>query len=418
MAARYASHNFSDKDGIDPCALRGLHMQAKRSSTAFIATLAMFTVTLLATSTRAVAQKEKVLYSFNGADGAYPQASLILDNAGNLYGTTSGGGAYNEGTVFELMRKAGGGWTERILHSFKGGADGAYPSANLIFDASGSLCGTTYAGGSNAEGTVFELTPQAGGNWTERVLHSFGNGKDGEHPYSGLVLDGSGNLYGTTYEGSDSSGTVFELTPKAGGGWTEKVLHSFGQGKDGSSPYASLIIDTAGDLYGTTYAGGADGFGTVFELKPKAGGDWTEHVLHSFNGTDGKEATASLIFDHSGNLYGATATTIFELTPKTGGGWTEKVLHNLGTYANLIFDGAGKLYGTTYVGGAQGEGTVFELTRKADGKWKYLVVYSFLGGVDGANPFAGLTLDRSGNMYGTTYSGGADNQGIVFEFTP
>src|SRR5271156_6066332 len=139
-------------------------MQAKRSSTALIATLAMFTVTLLATSTRAVAQKEKVLYSFNGADGAYPQASLILDNAGNLYGTTSGGGAYNEGTVFELMRKAGGRWTERVLHSFKSGGDGSRPAANLIFDASGNLYGTTYAGGVHASGTVFELTPEAGGS--------------------------------------------------------------------------------------------------------------------------------------------------------------------------------------------------------------------------------------------------------------
>jgi uncharacterized repeat protein (TIGR03803 family) len=394
-------------------------MQAKRSSTAFIATLAMFTVTLLATSTRAVAQKEKVLYSFNGADGAYPQASLILDNAGNLYGTTSGGGAYNEGTVFELMRKAGGGWTERILHSFKGGADGAYPAANLIFDASGSFCGTTYAGGSNAEGTVFELTPEAGGSWTERVLHSFGNGKDGEHPYSGLVLDGSGNLYGTTYEGSDSSGTVFELTPKAGG-WTEKVLHSFGQGKDGSSPYASLIIDTAGDLYGTTFYGGADGYGSVFELAPEAGGKWAEKVLHNFNGKDGKYPSAGLIFDAAGNLYGPTEDSIFELLPKTGGGWKEKVLHNSGSTADLIFDKGGKLYGTTAYGGTTNSGTVFELAHEAGGKWTYLSLYDFLGGAneDGASPFAGLTLDRSGNMYGTTYSGGADNQGIVFEFTP
>ncbi len=138
-------------------------MQANRPSTTFIATLAILTVLLLATSTRAVAQKEKLLYSFGTVrmDGAYPQAGLILDNAGNLYGTTSGGGAYNEGTVFELMRKAGGHWTQRILHSFKGGADGSHPSANLIFDTSGNLYGTTYAGGVHASGTVFELTPEA-----------------------------------------------------------------------------------------------------------------------------------------------------------------------------------------------------------------------------------------------------------------
>ena len=393
-------------------------MQANRSSSAFIATLAIFTVTLLATSTRAVAQKEKLLYSFNAADGAYPRAGLIFDNAGNLYGTTSGGGAYDEGAVFELMRKTGGRWIERILHNFKGGADGAYPLANLIFDSSGNLYGTTYAGGSNADGTLFQLAPKAGGVWTEKVLHSFGNGKDGEHPDAGLVLDATGNFYGTTYEGgANGFGTVFELTPKARGKWAEQVLHSFG-GKDGASPYASLIIDTAGNLYGTTFYGGVDGAGTVFELTPEAGGKWVEKVLHSFNGKDGKNPSAGLIFDALGNLYGPTEDSIFELMPKKGGGWTEKLLYNFGSTAGLIFDGAGKLYGTTYVGGTNGYGTLFELTREADGKWKYLVVYSFLGGVDGANPFAGLVLDASGNMYGTTYYGGTEGQGTVFEFTP
>ncbi|MGA2761540.1 MAG: choice-of-anchor tandem repeat GloVer-containing protein, partial [Candidatus Cybelea sp.] len=410
----------NDKDGIDPWVLRRLPMQANRSSSAFIATLAIFTVTLLATSTRAVAQKEKQLYSFNAAGGAYPRAGLILDNAGNLYGTTSGGGAYNEGTVFELMRKTGGRWTERILHNFKGGADGAYPLANLIFDSSGNLYGTTYSGGVHLSGTVFELTPEATAGWTEKLLYAFGSrSEDGMFPNAGLTLDGSGNLYGTTYKGgTGSSGTVFELTPKASSGRTEKVLHSFGQGKDGASPYASLIIDTAGNLYGTTFYGGVDGAGTVFELTPEAGGKWVEKVLHSFNGKDGKNPSASLIFDALGNLYGPTEVSIFELMPKTGGGWTEKLLYNFGSTAGLIFDGAGKLYGTTYVGGTNGYGTLFELTREADGKWKYLVVYSFLGGVDGANPFAGLVLDASGNMYGTTYYGGTEGQGTVFEFTP
>jgi uncharacterized repeat protein (TIGR03803 family) len=396
-------------------------MQAKRPSTAFLATLAIFTVTLLATSTRAVAQKEKLLYSFGTVrmDGDYPQAGLVLDNAGNLYGTTSEGGAYNEGTVIELMRKAGGRWTERILHSFKGSADGAHPSANLIFDASGNLYGTTYEGGVHASGTAFELTPEATAGWTEKLLYAFGSySGDGTFPYAGLTLDGSGNLYGTTYEGgADSSGAVFELTPKTGGGWTEKVLHSFGHGNDGASPHASLIIDAAGNLYGTTFYGGADSFGTVFEVTPKAGGKWVEKVLHSFNGKDGKYPSASLIFDASGNLYGPTEDSIFELLPKTGGGWTEKVLYDSGTTASLVFDGAGKLYGTTYLGGTHDDGTLFELTRETDGKWTYLVQYDFDGGVFGANPYAGLTLDRSHNMYGTTYMGGGADQGTVFELT-
>jgi uncharacterized repeat protein (TIGR03803 family) len=344
---------------------------------------------------------------------------LVVDPTGNLFGTTYGGGAYNSGAVFELVRKAGGNWTEKILYSFGGGADGAFPAAGMILDTAGNLYGTTYAGGSNAEGTVFELAPKAGGVWTEKVLHSFGNGKDGEHPYSGLVLDASGNLYGTTYVGgANGLGTVFELTPKAGGKWAEQVLHSF-SGKDGAYPYVGLITDAAGDLYGTTYAGGADGFGTVFELTPKVGGAWTEQVLHSFNGTDGEEATAGLIFDHSGNLYGATATTIFELTRKAGGDWTEKVLHNSGTDANLIFGDGGNLFGTTPYGGTHGTGTVFELAHEAGGKWTYLSLYDFLGGAnaDGANPFAGMALDRSGNMYGTTYMGGPDDKGTVFEIS-
>jgi uncharacterized repeat protein (TIGR03803 family) len=339
-------------------------MQAKRSSTALIATLAMFTVTLLATSTRAVAQKEKVLYSFNGADGAYPTAGLIPDAAGNLYGTT-------------------------------------------------------LYGGTDDKGVVFELTPKVGGGWTQTVLHSFGNRGDGTGPYARLILDATGNLYGATAEGGVyRSGVVFELAPKKGGGWTEKLLHSFGQGKDGSSPRASLIVDAAGDLYGTTPVGGADGLGTVFELTPKAGGKWTEKVLHGFNSKDGENPDASLILDAAGNLYGPTQDSIFELMPKTGGGWTEKVLYHSGSTASLIFDGAGRLYGTTAQGGLYGYGTVFKLTGKANGKWTYLTLYSFPGDEDGAYPYAGLILGASGHLYGTTYQGGADGQGTVFEFTP
>jgi uncharacterized repeat protein (TIGR03803 family) len=389
-------------------------MQPKRVSIELIATVAICAGTLFATSTFF---REKILYGFASysGDGAYPRAGLVVDPAGNLFGTTNLGGAYNDGTVFELIRKAGGKWTEKILYSFSDGADGAFPTAGVILDTAGNLYGTTNAGGSNAQGTVFELTPKAGGVWTEKVLHSFGNGKDGEGPYVGLVFDGHGNLYGTTYAGgADGLGTVFELTPEAGGKWAEKVLHSFGHGTDGASPYAGLITDAAGDLYGTTYGGGAGGLGTVFELT-SSGAKWAEKVLHSFSGADGEHAVAGLVFDHAGNLYGATETTIFELTRKAGGGWTERVLNNSGTENNLIFGDGGNLYGTTYLGGLHDEGTVFELAHKAGGKWMYLSLYDFLGGVDGANPLAGLALDRSGNMYGTTYLGGLHDEGTVFE---
>jgi len=291
---------------------------------------------------------EKVLHNFNndGTNGWWPRAGLITDAAGNLYGTTSAGGLYGRGIVFELTPSAGAGWTEKVLYSFNSnGADGHYPYAGLIFDAAGNLYGTTMSGGLYGRGTVFELTATAGGGWTEKVLYSFNsNGTDGHYPYAGLIFDAAGNLYGTTNEGgtylcaphSDGCGTVFELTPEAGGGWTEQVLHRFGN-SDGALPVSgSLIFDSAGNLYGTTVFGGdylcgpyGDGCGTVFELTPKAGGGWTEQVLHSFNNNDSAVTNgwwpwAGLITDTAGNLYGTTmyssgiagsAGTVFQLTP-------------------------------------------------------------------------------------------------------
>lgn len=336
--------------------------------------------------------KETILHNFNnnGRDGIYPYGGLIFDGTGNLYGTTAEGGAHNGGTVFELTPKAGGGWTEKVLHAFNynNGSDGTNPYVSLIFDAVGNLYGTTYNGGSYNHGTVFELTPKAGGGWTETVLYNFNpNGIDGTNPYASLIFDGTGNLYSTTnYGGSQNSGTVFELTPQAGGGWTESVLHSFkNNSRDGNAPFASLILDSVGNLYGTTSSGGAHGDGTVFELTPSAGGGWTEKVLHNFNlnGRDGASPFSGLIFDAAGNLYGTTLQggdhtycgggcgTVFELTPKAGGGWTEKLLHKFnfftgksGEYPNagLVFDAAGNLYGTTLNGGVpENAGTVFEI---------------------------------------------------------
>ena len=335
---------------------------------------------------------ETVLYSFNwngnGTDGTNPGGGLIFDAAGNLYGTTVYGGTYGYGTVFELTPAAGGTWTEKVLWSFGNGTDGANPGGGLIFDAAGNLYGTTVYGGTYGYGMVFELTPAAGGTWTEKVLWSFGNGTDGYQPFAGLIFDAAGNLYGTTVSGGTYlyNGTVFELTPAAGGGWTEQVLHSFNyNGTDGIWPYAGLIFDAAGNLYGTTDSGGAYGDGTVFELMPGQGGIWTEGVLYSFlcspfNCTDGYSPQAGLIFDAAGNLYGTTSEggtyhygTVFELTPAAGGGWTETVLYSFGNgtdgvgpVAGLIFDAAGNLYGTTAYGGTGVDGlneggTVFEL---------------------------------------------------------
>ncbi len=328
---------------------------------------------------------ETVLYSFrSGTDGAVPGAGLIFDAAGSLYGTTTAGGP-NNGTVFELTPTAGEGWTEQVLYRFcsqANCADGQYPYGGLIFDAAGNLYGTTEFGGTNGYGTVFKLTPTAGGGWTETVLHSFGSGTDGASPFVGLIFDAAGNLYGTTtYGGTYGVGTVFELTPTAGGDWLETVLYSFGINglSDGGYPWAGLIFDAAGNLYGTTFYGGTYNRGTVFELTPMSGGGWTETVLHSFNpnnGTDGFNPYAGLIFDAAGNLYGTAyyggsygGGTVFELTPAAGGGWTETVLRSFGNgtdgfwpYAGLIFDHAGNLYGTTEYGGTHNYGTVFELT--------------------------------------------------------
>jgi len=392
--------------------------------------LAIISVTLFAASSLAVT--EQVLHSFNnnGKDGNSPYAGLIFDKSGNLYGTTLLGGTHDYGTVFELTPKNDGGWTEKILHDFDG-ADGYYPQAGVIMDDSGNLYGTTFAGGAHGVGTVYELVP-AGGRWTEKVLHSFSdNGKDGYQSYAGLTFDAAGNLYGTTYfGGTHGYGTVFELSPKTRG-WTETILYSFkGDGKDGYDLYSGVVFDKSGNLYGTTLWGGAYNYGTVYQLSRKARGGWSEKVLHNFNddGTDGYNPYAGVIVDASGNLYGTTiggtavensAGTVYELSPKKGGGWTEKILNNfvdtdgLTPYGVLIFDSAGNLYGTTYGDG----GTVFELTSKK-GQWTKQVLFSFSSYDDGASPYAGLILDGKGNLYGTTYQGGSYYYGTVFEVTP
>jgi uncharacterized repeat protein (TIGR03803 family) len=399
-------------------------------------------VVVFVTTTLAAGQTETVLHSFNynGKDGTAPKAALIADSSGNLYGTTESGGAYNYGTVFELSPRAGGGWTEKLLHSFRNnGTDGELPKGGLIFDSAGNLYGTTSSGGQHLYGTVFELTPTSGGGWTEKVLHSFYT--DGWFPKSGLILDQFGNLYGTTPSGGAyEDGEVFELTPGAGGTWTEKTLHSFfGDNTDGSVPFGAVLLDASGNLYGTTYQGGTYGTGTAFELAPGGGVNWTETVLFSFNnGNDGSADAnslyAGLIWDSAGNLYGTGYNggaynygAVFELTPEAGGGWSQKILHSFddnGTdganpEGGLIFDTAGNLYGTTYNGGAYGYGCAFELGPKAGGGWSERILHSFNNnGTDGFNPDAGLVFGSGGNLYGTTGGGGAYGYGAVFAIRP
>jgi len=389
--------------------------------------------------------KYAVLYSFNfnGTDGSNPEyGRLILDAEGNLYGTTVTGGTYDGGTAFELKPNANGSWTEEVLYNFGGTSTAPIaPLASLIFDGHGNLYGTSAGGGTYGQGTVFELSPNGSGGWTEQALHSFqNNGTDGYQPFASLVFDATGNLYGTTYVGGRYGlGTVFELSPNGSGGWTEQVLHSFDiDGLDGILPYAGLIIDSAGNLYGTTWLGGVFNQGTVFELSPNGQGGWLDNILYSFctqgGCTDGSSPYGSLIFDAAHNLYGTTSEgggnaggTVFELTPQNGS-WTESVIYNFCAQTNCadgayptssltFFGSSANLYGTTYSGGANSNGAVFELTPTQGGNWTETVLHSFnLSGGDGAYPYAGVSFDPSGNLYGMTYYGGGNyNAGTMFE---
>ena len=387
----------------------------------------------------------KVLYSFN-ATNANPSSGLITDSQGNSYGATSAGGYNGAGTVYELSPTTG----YHLLFKFgKTAAGGAYPLGNLTLDSAGNLYGTTLAGGleRNCCGVVFELSPSSnGGLWTETVLYTFcGDRKrgcpDGEEPAGGVIFDASGNLYGTT-EGGGSHGTVFELSPNSGG-WTETVLYDFGTTNDGLGiPACALVFDSTGNLYGTTERGGTALGGTVFELSP-AGATWTETILYQFGSVnnDGAEPLAGVVFGPVGNLYGTTQKggdpscsqgvgcgTVFELTPTVGGSWTEKILHSFdGTDGNLsqaavVLDASGSVYGTAFVGGTRdcnntlGCGTVFKLTQGIGGVWAESV-YRFQNESSGSNPMAPLTLDSSGNVYGTTTTGGPRGGGVAFKIT-
>jgi uncharacterized repeat protein (TIGR03803 family) len=418
-------------------------MRSHKRSLGLSAILTILAAAALLTAVLASAQ-EAVIHSFNnnGKDAADPVASLIADSVGNLYGTTYKGGTYGYGTVFELSPKTGGGWTGKILHSFNNNnIDGFNPDASLIFDGSGNLYGTTNSGGSYEYGIAFELSPTGSGAWTEKVLHNFGSdtSSDGWFPAAGLVFDASGNLYGTTAAGgTHAGGVVFELTPGAGGDWKETTLHSFldDAPTDGFFPLSGLTIDASGNLYGTTFQGGTYGVGTVFELTPGTDGTWTESVLFNFGTSEIPEGSpyAGVILDASGNLYGTIYNggvhndgAVFELSPGAGGVWTETYLHSFASggkdgfnpQGGVVFDAAGNLYGTTFNGGAYTYGIAFELTPKVGGGWTEKPLHSFNdNGKDGYNPSAGLIFGLNGKLYGTTGVGGAFGGGTVFEITP
>jgi uncharacterized repeat protein (TIGR03803 family) len=380
------------------------------------------------------AQIFTVLHSFtNGTDGGTSFAGLVLAD-GNLYGTTTLGGnlgcnvGHGCGTVFSIRRISG---EEGVLYSFSDSSYGAYPYSGLLRDSIGNLYGTfwggaTSYGGVNGLGAVFEVNPA--GN--ETILHSFTGAPDGQYPEAGLVKDSEGNLYGTTTEGGTSvacadgngCGTIFKIDGVTG---TETVLYSFAGGTDGGLPVFGTLLLLSGNLYGTTQSGGVYEQGTVFKFNLKSG---KETVVHSFSGfpTDGTAPQGGLIRDTSGNLYGTTFQggsfgpgTVFKINIKTG---FETVLYSFAggssdgsnPYSALVIDKLGNLYGTTYAGGANGCGTIFELPLNG----AEIILHSFSLPTDGGSPFAGLVRDSEGNLYGTTENGGPGGFGTVFKLVP
>jgi len=384
-------------------------MHSVRLNTPAVA-LALFSALLLVAARPAQAQTEIVLYSFTGSpDGAGPVSRLTSDGAGNFYGATFSGGlvctdsSSGCGTIFELSPNGGGGWKENVLYRFTGGTDGGFPWSSVVFDTAGNLYGTAEHGGTNGFGVVFKLSP-VGATWTETVLYNFcsqQNCADGELPSGATIMDSAGNLYGSVWYG------VFELSP-SGGGWTEQIIYN----TVSVDPNAGFIMDATGDIFGVG-SETTDGV-TVFELVPNGHGGWNGTVIHKFPVVgDYYSSGGTLALDKAGNLYGTIDNLrhnhgyVYELSPfGKKGKWKEKILHffgyRSGLFAGVVLDAAGNVYGATGT-------SVYELL--AGNNYQEEV----LGYVEGGND---LILDSAGNLYGTSGSGGSSGDGFVFEITP
>ena len=379
------------------------------------------------------------IYSFAGGnDGEYLDTELVMDSAGNLYGTSVQGGTHGSGTVFQLA-PSGSGWTHTVLYNFTGGADGGEPYKGVTLDAQGNLVGTAVTGGSGSCeggcGVVFKLT-NSGGVWTQSVIHAFTGGNDGSGPGSPVAFDKRGNIYGTTPTGGAKGfGVVYKMRPGANGSWNLTVIHSFTGGTDGLGGSASrLLLDAAGNVYGVNTVGGANGFGNVYELSPSGSGKWQLTTLYSFKDQpDGASPYGGLIFDKSGNLYGTSyyagandLGTVYKLT-HSNGAWTESVLYSFkggsdgdSPISTLVSDAKGNLYATTSDGGAAGCGcgTIFRLSLGLGGTWTESVAYRFPGTPKPGFAYNGMVSDQKGNFYGTTVHGGSANDGTIYQFTP
>jgi uncharacterized repeat protein (TIGR03803 family) len=415
----------------------------------------LFTLVLSVAATQTVqAQTLNVIHTFTGlVDGGAPIAGLTTDGAGNFYGTAANGGYFGGscaldiqegcGTVYQLTQ-TGSGWLLRTLYVFHGGMDGAHPAARVVFGPDGNLYGTTAEGGGGGCnrlgcGTVFRLSPPAPGCqnsclWTETVLYRFRGTTDGREPTGDLIVDQAGNLYGTTayggYLGAPcpepyGCGVVYELTPSSDS-WTETVIYKLRGAADGFEPHGGVIFDQNGNLYGTASSGGAYHYGVVFQLT-LSGSQWTENTIYSFQDRDdGGLPYGGLTLDGIGNLYGTAEIggpnlggTVFELT-QSGGAWSFKLLYGFSEDGSpgtkLFLTPSGNVYGSTWVGGSNHAGNVFELTPSGGG-WNYRSLHDFIGTYDGSGPSA-VVVDANGNVYGTSQTGEVNGWGHVFEITP
>jgi uncharacterized repeat protein (TIGR03803 family) len=416
----------------------------------------------------------QILRSFsdlNDANGRGPSQPVILDSAGNVYGSNLGAGLYGKGVVFKLAPSSSTPWPETVLYPFTGGVDGGVVSSPLIFDSHGNLYGATSEGGDQTGctiqengpgcGVIFRLTPTSNGYWTETVLYAFAGGTDGAGP--GWITFGSdGNLYGTTGGGGDPNGcveyglvpgcgVVFRLIPTASGPWQEQVLYAFTGEQDGAQP-TSAVLDSAGNIYGMTYLGGqvtnsacpvfngfAAGCGVVFRLTPGAGGTWTESVIYSFTGgADGNRPQGGIIRDSSSNLYGTTfigghfqaptcgagCGVVFRLSP-SGSSWSQTVLYSFtgaqdgASPAGLALNAQGVLFGSnggSGMCGCGGCGTIYQLTPAATLPWTLNVLTQLTTDTGtGPNP---VIVDAANNVYGTAYTCGPNGGGTAFELVP
>jgi uncharacterized repeat protein (TIGR03803 family) len=401
------------------------HKADSNASARRIKLLLCFLSLLIISATQpAHAQTYSVLYNFTdkGSAGGDPYGGPILDQQGNLYGTTYLGGSYGSGSIYELS-PSGSSWTYQTLYSLKGVTDGAGPGyGSVAFGPDHMLYATTEGGGYFGTAVAICDCPQK-----EYVVHRFGNGTDGGEPMNGVVFAPSGNFYGTTLVGGNNgNGAVFEIK-SSGNTWIETSIYKFAGGADAINPVATVSIDAHGNLYGTAPAGGAYSNGAVYELSHSATG-WNETVLYSFQGlSDGANPVGGVIVDPSGNLYGTTfdggdngGGVVYELSPN-GAGWNFTVIYSLtggysGPYNKLTRDLNGNLYGTTTTSGASSLGTVFKLS-PANGSWTFTDLYDFPGGNDGGFPYGALAVDANGNIFGTATIWGSDNQCVLFEIT-